>query len=83
MAKYKTWPSNGKQQQRILVGIMSMLTFFSNSLGPLVKQIREDNLLQIIDCLNEYASQQKNDELRGISSVGKFCITFKLIIQIK
>jgi hypothetical protein len=57
--------------------------FFFNSLGPLVKQIKEENLLKIIDCLNEYASQQKNDELRGISSVGKFCITFKFIIQIK
>ena len=55
----------------------------SNSLGPLVKQIKEDNLLQIIDCLNGYASQQKNDELRGISSVGKCCTTFKLIVQTK
>ncbi|CEP12785.1 hypothetical protein [Parasitella parasitica] len=40
------------------------------SLGPLVKQIKEENLLQIIDRLNEYASQQKHDELRGIASIG-------------
>lgn len=39
-------------------------------LGPLVKQIKEENLLHIIDRLNEYASQQKNEELRGIASVG-------------
>ncbi|KAG2206299.1 hypothetical protein INT47_007313 [Mucor saturninus] len=39
-------------------------------LGPLVKQIKEDNLLQIIDRLSEFASQQKNDELRGIASIG-------------
>lgn len=39
-------------------------------LGPLVKQIKEENLAAIIDRLNEYASQQKNDELRGIASVG-------------
>lgn len=49
-----------------------MTYFFSlnNSLGPLVKQIKEDHLTQIIDRLNEYASQQKNDELRGIASIG-------------
>ncbi|KAG1108504.1 hypothetical protein G6F42_015964 [Rhizopus arrhizus] len=39
-------------------------------LGPLVKQIKEQNLLHIIDRLSEYASQQKNEELRGIASVG-------------
>lgn len=39
-------------------------------LGPLVKQIKEENLLHIIDRLIEYASQQKNEELRGIASVG-------------
>ncbi|OAD05429.1 TATA binding protein interacting protein [Mucor lusitanicus CBS 277.49] len=39
-------------------------------LGPLVKQIKEDNLLHIIDRLSEYAAQQKNEELRGIASVG-------------
>jgi len=37
----------------------------------LVKQIKEQNLLHIIDRLSEYASQQKNEELRGIASVGK------------
>lgn len=41
------------------------------SLGPLVKQIKEEHLIQIIDRLGEYAAQQKNDELRGIASVGK------------
>ncbi|KAI8644343.1 armadillo-type protein [Parasitella parasitica] len=39
-------------------------------LGPLVRQTKEENLLQIIDRLNEYASQQKNDELRGIACIG-------------
>ncbi|KAI9483260.1 MAG: armadillo-type protein [Benjaminiella poitrasii] len=39
-------------------------------LGPLVKQVKEENLFQIIDRLSEFASQQKNDELRGIASVG-------------
>ncbi|CAO3650666.1 unnamed protein product [Mucor hiemalis] len=39
-------------------------------LGPLVKQIKEENLAAIIERLNEFASQQKNDELRGIASVG-------------
>ncbi|KAI9258404.1 armadillo-type protein [Helicostylum pulchrum] len=39
-------------------------------LGPLVKQIKEEHLIQIIDRLSEYASQQKNEELRGIASVG-------------
>ncbi|KAI8083963.1 armadillo-type protein [Gilbertella persicaria] len=39
-------------------------------LGPLVKQINENHLLQIIDCLCQYASQQTNEELRGIASIG-------------
>jgi hypothetical protein len=36
-----------------------------------VKQIKEEHLLHIIDRLGEYASQKKNDELRGIASIGK------------
>ncbi|KAI7907940.1 armadillo-type protein [Cokeromyces recurvatus] len=39
-------------------------------LGPLVKQVKEESLCQIMDLLSEFASQQKNDELRGIASVG-------------
>ncbi|KAI8979576.1 armadillo-type protein [Mycotypha africana] len=39
-------------------------------LGPLVKQIKEENLIYIIDRLNEYIAQQKRDELREIASVG-------------
>ncbi|OBZ85871.1 Cullin-associated NEDD8-dissociated protein 1 [Choanephora cucurbitarum] len=39
-------------------------------LGPLVKQINETNLLEVIECLSQYASQQKNEELRGIAGIG-------------
>lgn len=36
-----------------------------------MKQINNDHLMLIIDRLGEHASQTKNDELRGIASVGK------------
>lgn len=36
-----------------------------------MKQTNTDSLGQIIDRLCENAAQQKNDELRGIASVGK------------
>ncbi|KAI8337575.1 armadillo-type protein [Chlamydoabsidia padenii] len=39
-------------------------------LAPLVKQIREENLLDIINKLCQFAGQQKNEELRGIASIG-------------
>jgi cullin-associated NEDD8-dissociated protein 1 len=38
----------------------------------LVSQIKEEYIVEIIDRLSEHAAQQKNEELRGISSVGKF-----------
>lgn len=78
MAKSKTWLLNGK------VGFVSIIImtakFFLYSLGPLVKQIKEENLLQIIDRLSEFASQQKNDELRGIASIGKVYIYNLLLV---
>ncbi|KAI8099719.1 armadillo-type protein [Halteromyces radiatus] len=39
-------------------------------LAPLVKQIREEHMLDIINKLCQFASQQKNEELRGIASIG-------------
>ncbi|KAI8366037.1 armadillo-type protein [Radiomyces spectabilis] len=39
-------------------------------LGPLVKQIKEEQTLDIIDRLSDFASQPKNEELRGIASIG-------------
>ncbi|KAI8375217.1 armadillo-type protein [Blakeslea trispora] len=39
-------------------------------LGPLVKQINDTNLLEVIECLSQYAFQQKNEELRGIAGIG-------------
>ncbi|KAG1427949.1 hypothetical protein G6F59_003503 [Rhizopus arrhizus] len=38
-------------------------------LGPLVKQVKEDCLIDMIDQLDEYTAQTKNEELRGIASV--------------
>ncbi|CAO3610365.1 unnamed protein product [Cunninghamella echinulata] len=39
-------------------------------LGPLVKQVSEDHILEIVNNLGQSASQQKNEELRGIASIG-------------
>ncbi|KAI8987133.1 armadillo-type protein [Pilobolus umbonatus] len=39
-------------------------------LGPLVKQIKEDRILEVIDCLSQFATDSKNEELRSIASVG-------------
>ncbi|CAO3683491.1 unnamed protein product [Umbelopsis vinacea] len=39
-------------------------------LGPLVKRIKEAQVLEVIDQLSNFAAQQKNDELRGIASIG-------------
>ncbi|KAG0170737.1 Cullin-associated NEDD8-dissociated protein 1 [Apophysomyces sp. BC1034] len=39
-------------------------------LGPLVKQIKEEHTLDIIERLGEFAAQQKNEELRSIASIG-------------
>ena len=70
MVKYKIWPSNGK----LFLHIFFLKTILINhcSLSPLVKQIQEEHLNQIIERLNEYASQQKNDELRSIASIGEW-----------
>ncbi|RCH96938.1 Cullin-associated NEDD8-dissociated protein 1 [Rhizopus azygosporus] len=38
-------------------------------LGPLVKQIREEQLFELIDRLDEYTTQTASEELRGIASV--------------
>ncbi|CEI99860.1 hypothetical protein RMCBS344292_13940 [Rhizopus microsporus] len=38
-------------------------------LGPLVKQIREEQLFDLIDRLDEYTTQTASEELRGIASV--------------
>lgn len=40
------------------------------SLGPLVRRIKEAQVLEVIDQLSNFAAQQKNDELRGIASIG-------------
>jgi hypothetical protein len=45
-------------------------------LGPLVKRIKEAQVLEVIDQLSNFAAQQKNDELRGIASIGK-CIALQ------
>ncbi|KAI7863566.1 armadillo-type protein [Spinellus fusiger] len=39
-------------------------------LGPLVKQIQDNQIIEIIDCLCRFAVQKDNEELRGIASVG-------------
>ncbi|KAH8556542.1 armadillo-type protein [Umbelopsis sp. PMI_123] len=39
-------------------------------LGPLVRRIKEAQVLEVIDQLSNFAAQQKNDELRGIASIG-------------
>ncbi|KAF7722886.1 Cullin-associated NEDD8-dissociated protein 1 [Apophysomyces ossiformis] len=39
-------------------------------LGPLVKQIKEEHALDIVDRLGVFAAQQKNEELRSIASIG-------------
>lgn len=44
------------------------------SLGPLVKQVRLDHILEIVDRLSKFASQQDDEVLRGITSMGKFCV---------
>jgi hypothetical protein len=36
-----------------------------------VKRIKEAQVLEVIDQLSNFAAQQKNDELRGIASIGK------------
>ncbi|KAG1444863.1 hypothetical protein G6F56_010127 [Rhizopus delemar] len=38
-------------------------------LTPLVKQMKEDYLVEMINRLDEYTTQTKNEELRGIASV--------------
>jgi hypothetical protein len=45
--------------------------FYQFSLGPLVRRIKEAQVLEVIDQLSNFAAQQKNDELRGIASIGK------------
>ncbi|KAI9310911.1 armadillo-type protein [Dichotomocladium elegans] len=39
-------------------------------LGPLVKQIRLDHTLEIVDRLSDFAAQKDNEALRGITSMG-------------
>ncbi|KAL0093191.1 TATA binding protein interacting protein [Phycomyces blakesleeanus] len=39
-------------------------------LGPLVKQIQEEHIIEIVKCLCGFAAQRENEELRGIASVG-------------
>ncbi|KAI8071314.1 armadillo-type protein [Gongronella butleri] len=39
-------------------------------LGPLVKQVKDELIVSIITRLCEFTSQRKNDELRGIASIG-------------
>lgn len=36
-----------------------------------MKRIKEAQVLEVIDQLSNFAAQQKNDELRGIASIGK------------
>lgn len=40
------------------------------SLGPLVKRVRVDNTLEIIEKLSDYATQTEDEMLRGIASMG-------------
>jgi hypothetical protein len=71
MVKYAAKKKKKKKKKNIYIYISNNSLQEKKSLGPLVKQIKEEHLLYIIDCLGEYASQKKNDELRGIASIGK------------
>ena len=50
--------------------LQSCCLVFRFSLGPLVRRIKEAQVLEVIDQLSNFAAQQKNDELRGIASIG-------------
>ncbi|CAO3590165.1 unnamed protein product [Absidia cylindrospora] len=50
-------------------------------LAPLVKQIRDEHMLNILNNLCQFAAQQKNEELRGIASIGLKTVVFEVDIN--
>ncbi|CAO3690582.1 unnamed protein product [Rhizopus microsporus] len=63
-------------ESRVVKGVLQLLNDKNSEvqnlavkcLGPLVKQIREEQLFELIDRLDEYTTQTASEELRGLQA---------------